>query len=592
MNHARQFLLLDPCLERIGSHPFHYACEILAAAEAFGCSCTLATQRGFIADATWPASWHVHPAFTHSGYSKYTAFGELDRLDARGRKPLRFSWPWSAWHAARRRAARIEAFARDVQPLLGSLQNKDVVLLATASELDAAGLARAIAACRPPAGIAWHVQFHYPLYCGFAGDFAAQQRRLQRVQRLLQTAVATAKPHVLHFHTTTAELAAQYDRLGIGPVSELPYPAQIPGNVRAFTPRSDSEGQTLRVAILGDSRPEKNSHLLAEIVAAASRDPCLAGRLQFAVQSNLGFPANSTVPEHAAVRAALHALKQQPQSLVELLAGPLAADGYAREIQAADVMLLPYDQQRYATRCSGILLEALAAGVVPIVTGGGWMSRQLADPLRLHAESILAASQTLSTQRVTAPRIEALRPFLLPIEPPGSARSSGAVHDVIAVDLTWQASGSACLCEPPMRLALEGIATRPPVVVNADPLQRTVTVLFPIDADAVPNLAGRSDRDGSDKSAGRLRLICAPASGAQSVALESIGIRWIACQRCVPAGAVGVVIDCDGTESQNVVGALREVVRHADHYRGSAIAHAHRVHGSSSGTQVIRRLLP
>ena len=27
---------------------------------------------------------------------------------------------WSTWHAARRRAARIEAFARDVQPLLGS----------------------------------------------------------------------------------------------------------------------------------------------------------------------------------------------------------------------------------------------------------------------------------------------------------------------------------------------------------------------------------------------------------------------------------------------------------------------------------------
>jgi len=580
------FCLIDPCIERIGSHPFHYAHEVLAAAAGEGYWCTLVTHRSFAAHGDLPPDWQVLPLFADSGHSKYTAFGELDRLDFHGRQHVRLSLPWSAWHTQRRRAARIESFATTVRPVIENLQAGDVVLVATASELDAAGLARAIAVCRPPLGIDWHLQFHYPLYRGFANDFARQQRRLRRVQALFQQAVQMASPHVLHFHTTTEELTTQYDHLGAGHFSPLPYPAQLSLETQVVAPwdaPSPSQAR-LRVACLGDARPEKNSQSLPGIIATASRDRWLAGRLLFAVQSNLGFLSDSQTPAHRAVRESIRWLSEQTEQNVQLLGGPLNSDAYARQLARADVMLLPYDQNRYLTRCSGILLESLAAGAVPIVTGGGWMARQLAEPLRLHAEEILRRFQKVSLQAIQSPTISAARPLSIPLQLPHKDGKQIASHGAIVVDVRWPTTPLDGFCAPPLRLAVEGFSTRPPTVVSPDPLGRPVTVLFPFDL--------HETQTAGDHSMRAARLLCAPACKATNVFLAEIGVGLIACDDALPAAAVGVVIDSVGTDlPHDVTAALREVVRHLDHYRSGAHAHARRVRESASGKQVVRRLL-
>ncbi len=554
----RRFVLVDPCLTGLGSHPFHYAAHVLEAAMREGFSCHLATHRTFAAGSC-PAGWQVLPAFTHTSYSKYNAFGGLDRLDQRGRGPWLPPAPWTRRHAERRREERIAAFAAEVAPAIAGLQAGDVVLLATASELEAAGLARAIGAARPPAGVGWHVQFHFPVYRGFGDDFARQDRRLDDVRRLFNAALAAAAPHELRFHATTEELAAQYGRLTAAAVHVLPYPVTPP------TLRSERFPGPLRVACLGDARPEKHSDCLARIVAAVAADPALAEAVRFAVQSNPGFPANSRHRAHRAVARSLAALSRMAATggPVELLGGPLAPDEYARQLAAADVMLLAYDQDRYRVRCSGVMLETLASGAVPIVTGGGWMARQFARPLREHAAQVSARGRSLDLRSLEARRFTATRPVVVDLERAADADRGGETCDVIAVERVGPAAGPD---EPPLRVTVEAAAARPATILATE---SGATALFPLDTAGAP-----------------VRVRIAPACHA-AAAGAAVVVRRLAVSGPVPAGAVGVVIDSPA----DVPAALREVVRHAAHYAATAARHAATVRDAASGAAVVRSLL-
>lgn len=551
----RRFVLVDPCLRGPGSHPFHYAALVLAAAARRGCECLLVAHRDCAAA---PAGCRVLAACTHSAYSKYTLAGGLDRLDARGRPPLLPEPPWTARHRARRRAERVAAFAREIAPAIADLAAGDVVLVATASELEAEGLARAIAAARPPRGVGWHVQYHLPILAGFADDVARQEGRLAATRAALRAAAAAAAPHEIIHHATTAELAAQYARVVPGPVDPLPYPVDVP-------PRRDRDAAgPLRVACLGDARPEKHSARIAPLVAAAADDPELAGRVRFAVQTNPGYPASSRRPEHVAVTRSLAALARAAAAgaAVDLLAGPLAAAAYAAELAAADVVLLPYDQGRYRGRCSGVVLEALAAGAVPILTGGGWMARQLAAPLDAHAAAVVARSHVLARRRIDRPRI-GRRPLV--VEWPAAAAGGGGSRALL-VELAWSAGG---LDLAPVRVAVAGGGPLPATVLAAG---GPTAAVFPIAGDA----------------AGCLRIECTAACGAAAAEPAVITVRELAADGPLPAAAVGLVID----SPDDVPAALREVVRHAGHYLATAAAHADAVRRTAAAAEVLRRLLP
>jgi hypothetical protein len=558
----RRFVILDPCLDSAGSHPLAFAAELLAAAAAAGFACRLVTNHRF-APRDCPPAWDVAPAFTNTAYSKYNAFGGLDRLDTCGRPPLLPRSPWALMHAGRRREQRIAAFAREVAPTLSALRSGDVVLLATASELEAAGLARAIAAVAPPRGIDWHVLFHFPIFVGFGPDFPRQERQLGPVAELLRQAHATAAPHELRWHATTAEIAAQYARLGAGPVNALPYPIR-PVPPRA--PRSAAAGP-LRIACLGDARPEKGSQHLAAAVARVFADESLAGAVAFAIQTNLGFRTDSRAPEHRAVRESLTRLAILARDCrgIELLGGPLDPAAYAREVVAADAMLLPYDQARYRVRCSGVILEALAAGTVPIVTGGGWMARQLAEPQQRHVAAVVARCAAHDAARLTPTELNARRPLVVPLAPPASARGRAAT---LMVDVTWR-SAAAWLDEPPVRLEVRQGEERVATIVAAT-AERSASALLPIEASDVP-----------------LHLACAPACVAPRVEVEAIHVRWLVADRHQPLSAVGIVIESHA----DIPAAMREFIRHRDHYRETAARHATIAANAASATALLRALI-
>ena len=552
----RRLVLVDPCLTGLGSHPYHYAAAVLAAATRAGHEGLLVTHRDFAAA---PSDWRVLPACAHTAYSKYTLSGGLDRLDDRGRGPWLPDPPWTRRHARRRREERIAAFARDLLPAFDGLATGDAVLVATASELEALGLARAITAARPPRGVGWHLQFHFPIFRGFAADFPVQERRLTAARDALRAAAAAAAPHTITYHATTAELATEYERLVPGPVHVLPYPSQLPAAA------SRPPHAPLRIACLGDARPEKHSECLAAVVAEITADPAVAERVRFAVQTNRGYPATSRRPEHRAVTRTLAALASAAAPL-DLLPGPLDAETYARELAAADVLLLPYDQGRYRSRCSGVVLEALAAGAVPIMTGGGWMARQIAAAIETHAAAVVARGRVLATRRLAQPRI-GRQPLTIDLTALQTVAGQAAV---VAVEVAWDAADHLRLALPPVRLAVTGGPAGPATVLAAGAGAGVSTAIMPLTA------------------AAGMRLEITPACGAQAAAPAAITVRELATDAPVPASAVGVVIDAPA----DAPAAIREIVRHAEHYRATAAAHAATCGQTVAADEIVRRLLP
>jgi hypothetical protein len=62
---------------------------------------------------------------------------------------------------------------------------------------------------------------------------------------------------------------------------------------------------------------------------------------------------------------------------VQLIDDFLPREVYCEWMQRSDMILLPYDPDSYAQRTSGIFVECIAAGKIPIVTEDTWMAKEL-----------------------------------------------------------------------------------------------------------------------------------------------------------------------------------------------------------------------
>lgn len=562
-----RLILVDPCLDGAGSHPWQYAVAVLGAARRRGFACELVCRSTARLPADATADWRVWPVLRFPGHSKLTAFAELDRLKVDGRP--RWQPPWETWARSRQRRSRVAAFAADLAPTIASLAPGDRVVIATASELDAVGLAQAIHATRPPAGIGWHLQFHGPILAPDGAVSAGTDGRISRVSRLLDEAIRLAAPHRLHFHTPTEELAAEWSLVGAAPVSVLPYPIDLPADPDAVPLLRPTAGRRLRIAMLGDARSEKNSQIAPALVNEIAAIRPLRDRLHFAIQTNPGFDPRSRREADIAVGQALEAIEsiaRRTPELVEPLAGPLPSAAYHRQLTAADALLLPYDQRRYRHRCSAVLLEALAAGKVAIVTGGGWMARRLQPALRAHVDHLVGLHPQAAVETFAVDAVPAGGVLTLPVAPPPGA-------GLAVVEVTWRALGPPALLEPPLILTLGRSATPSSAILQADSSGTAVPVVFRLGH--------------VSPTAGPTTLTLAIPTHHQAVALSGLRIRWLHGGHASPLGNVGIVIaGADGAAE-----AIEELVAHADHYLAGAARAAVALRQTHAPEAVLERLL-
>ncbi|MEM7243899.1 MAG: glycosyltransferase [Acidobacteriota bacterium] len=173
-----------------------------------------------------------------------------------------------------------------------------------------------------------------------------------------------------HFHVDTEPLARQHDALtslSHRRFTVLP----IPHRHREVPLRRPRAHEPLTITYLGDARTEKGYLHLPAAIETLLTDPPGGRPLSVLVQSNPNLPGGE--PGILAARQRLARLRPQG---VRLLEGPLAPADYRDLLAASDIVVLPYDAERYRRRSSGVLVEALSAGKVPVVPAGTWLAQE------------------------------------------------------------------------------------------------------------------------------------------------------------------------------------------------------------------------
>jgi hypothetical protein len=380
-----KFVLIDHSLKDIGGHHYSYAREFLAAARRAGFEPVLAANRRFRDGGAFAGGSLVLPVFRNESYSPLTFDMQAYRpgVQRAGRRPGLAA----AWRTYRRsRLAR--AFENDCRALFArlGLGPGDHVFLATASELDLAGLAAYLRSARPDPRIDWHVQFHFGIFQGRDPDYPAQSAAEEAVREIFRTALAGLAGLRLHYYCTTEPLRAQYQRLAVAPFQTLPYPVNSDLRASVLPTASARSTGPIRIACLGHSRREKGLGALTDVITSLWNAYLRDGRAQLLVQTSRRRPRRALTACVAALGA--HGMNA-PLAFAPF---PLDLAGYAALVQNAGIGLLLYDSARYYARCSGVLLELLCAGVPVIVPAGCWLAEQIAESNQSHLDALAAGA--------------------------------------------------------------------------------------------------------------------------------------------------------------------------------------------------------
>ncbi|GGF38219.1 hypothetical protein GCM10011611_50730 [Aliidongia dinghuensis] len=207
-------------------------------------------------------------------------------------------------------------------------------------------------------------------------ELGAGRPRERRPEAVLARLLEGPAAGRIRFYSDTAELAEIYRCLIDRPVGVLPIafrhdlilaavaaaPARVPG-----TP--------ITVGYLGNARLEKGFQHLPDLVEQVTGRLGWAGRVRFRFQSPFNIPSGE--PGIGAARARLGAF---PVDLVALDDRVLTTEQYYEMLAELDVLVLPYDGQRYDIRSSGILVQARVAGKPMVAPEGSWIARQVPAP--------------------------------------------------------------------------------------------------------------------------------------------------------------------------------------------------------------------
>jgi len=540
-----RFVLLDHSLKGFVGHHYAYARLLLAAAREAGFEPVLAANRGL--DALGPdfPAVELHRPFRYTTYCRHTHDARHRAERERGRLS-----GLSEFATRLARTRRIRSFAEACSALGRAvpLEEGDVVFAATMSELDFAGLARWLASEPATRRAAWHVQFHLNLFRGREGDYPRQEAVAALVRGVLAEALAPLGDHRLRLYCTTEPLARQYRYLGVGRFEVLPYPVD-----EAFTPWGDGtrEERPLRVALVGHGRREKGYEHLQRLVDELWDPDLRTGRVQLAVQTR---PGKLRLVLPAGARPGIEPVVFSPVGLPR--------EAYVNLVRSTDIGLLPYDAERYYTRCSGVLLEMLCAGASVLVPAGTWLAEQIAEPIQSHLDGL--ASTHGPERAVASGRSFDAAPATIEAEVPSAAGD-------LLVSCSWSRP-----LEPGVYVKMETRQLdREGVEIGS-----SRHVLGPREG-ALPVRALVRLVEGAQS----IHVVLRNAYGNTAVRIEGLMLTPVA--RDLPAGAVG----CVAADLGETSALVREMIAHREHYRRTSRDFAERCRARHDASEVLRRLI-
>lgn len=190
----------------------------------------------------------------------------------------------------------------------------------------------------------------------------------------------------LSFWTDTNQLAAHYLELGCPTIGVLP----IPSGFSTIPDRPPRKNAPLTLAYLGGARSDKGFHLLPDLVDALKDEFLATGRIRFLIQATYG------ISREEALMARAHArLVSFPDEWVHLIETPPDANAFRKALLATDLLLLPYDREIYRRRSSGLLVQAMIAGIPTIIPHGTWLATEAPEGAYVTFGAKLTQSDTV-----------------------------------------------------------------------------------------------------------------------------------------------------------------------------------------------------
>ncbi|QDU96944.1 glycosyltransferase family protein [Lignipirellula cremea] len=549
-----KFYLLDHSLRGVGGHHYEYALHTCRQAQDRYDQVILAVHRDFSAAEEFDPSWQVLPVFSDDTYSPYCAFfsrpyvepGRAQRWSHRLRQAV--IRPWRKWRHTQGRTRHLQNFLASCSEVFSQypLAPGDQVFVPTLSELDLEGLVMYFQVDPASRNVDWRLQFHFDVFEGRPGEYPVQTDRSDEMRRSFSRSLAQAAGQRLSLYNTTPELAAQYQQLGVAHFEAMPYPVnpaiQPADSVVDDSGSSALTGERRRVTCGGYFRREKGRRHLRELVTRLAPELGSQGRVQLVVQG-------SARQIHKTV-GAIRSTGQLRDDAIVTPPHPLSMEQYAELIQRADIGLFLYDGRRYYARCSGVLVEMLAAGVPVITPAGCWLAEQFAEASRDHyqqlathperQESVLARRSLLQADAGPAA-------FPLNLETPAAD---------LLLRFRWRAPAEPGAL---VRLRCQQFDRKNSLVASSTAIAGfhqgdAVAGLFHLEPQTVRIQAELENAyDQRDLELENLTAITLPA--------EEDG-------RLRPLGSVGLAFDAQ----EDIPRLLNDMLDHYDHYRASSLA--------------------
>jgi hypothetical protein len=252
-------------------------------------------------------------------------------------------------------------FARD------GINGDDTVVVTYATERDLYGAACWLARCAPEARPQFVFIFHTPDFSwrldaegdNLAGDFSRWRFATRQLKAVLP-------PEKLLLFAAPADLARALAPMIDYPCIASPMPTfyiddAVLAPIAAQLPR-------VNIRMAGEFRVERGAELAIDVMLrVATQRPGTSFGLQLARQEEAQAVARLLEPLDAT------------RSLCRIHWGQMEHADYQARLQQSDILLLPYQPERYTLRSSGVFSEAMAYGIVTIVPDRSWMATKLRE---------------------------------------------------------------------------------------------------------------------------------------------------------------------------------------------------------------------
>ena len=267
-----------------------------------------------------------------------------------------------------------QIFAKECKQLLSriNVNDGDLIFVPTLGGVELSGIGQ-IGKSSKYRGLDWHLLFRRNIFNGREPGYLKQIPEIQ--EEVLY--FSEFKQNFLHgkvsLYTDTVPLTEQYNTIGVYRFKTLPIP--IGQNLA----KQHLSFECLTVAYLGDARGEKGFPLIPGLIKDVRAAGYGSDRVRFLIQSNFNIPLGE--PNCRIAKSELVSLQDDG---VELIEGPFDSNEYENLINQADILLVPYDENNYYARSSGIFAEGIFAGIPILYPTKTWMGRELLEENKKH----------------------------------------------------------------------------------------------------------------------------------------------------------------------------------------------------------------